>query len=147
MAEITYTLELENLNLKNLSADQTLDALLDVRRAIAKLQALDTALLARLDELAVKGEIDQGGFTHAGWSFSHSDGKTSYEYPEQIKQLEEKLKAAQEAAKANGTAVKTKGEKAFWTVKSPTPPKKPSPPTSTTPLHPRQPWPKLGRLI
>ena len=125
MADITYTLDLENLNLENLSADQTLDALLDVRRAIAKLQASDASLLARLDELAAEGEIDHGGFTHAGWAFSHSDGKTSYEYPEPITQLEEELKAVKEEAKANGTAVKTKGEKAFWTVKPPTPPKQP----------------------
>ena len=125
MADITYTLDLENLNLKNLSADQALDALLDVRRAIAKLQASDASLLARLDELAAEGEIDHGGFQHSGWSFSHSDGKTSYEYPEPITQLEEELKAAKEAAKANGTAIKTKGEKPFWTVKPPTPPKQP----------------------
>ena len=125
MADITYTLDLENLNLKNLSADQTLDALLDVRRAIDWLKTRDASLLTRLDELAAEGEIDQGGFHHAGWSLSHSDGKTSYEYPEPITKLEEELKAAKEAAKANGTAVKTKSDKAFWTVKSPTPPKKP----------------------
>ena len=126
MADQTLLIDItDTLNLENLSADQALDALIEVRRAIDWLKTRDASLLARLDELAAEGEIDQGGFTHAGWSFSHSDGKTSYEYPEQIKQLEEKLKAAQEAAKANGTAVKTKGEKAFWTVKSPTPPKKP----------------------
>ena len=122
MVEITETLDL-SLALKGLGADQTLNALIEVRRAIAWLQARDAALLARLDELAADGEIDHGGFQHAGWSFSHSDGKTSYEYPEPITKLEEELKAAKEAAKANGTAVKTKGDKAFWTVKPPKSPK------------------------
>ena len=122
MVEITETLDL-SLALKGLGADQTLNALIEVRRAIAWLQARDAALLARLDELAADGEIDHGGFQHAGWSFSHSDGKTSYEYPEPITKLEEELKAAKEAAKANGTAVKVKGKKAFWTVKPPQSPK------------------------
>ena len=121
MAEITYTLDLQNLNLKNLSADQTLDALLDVRLALARLKATDEALLARLDELAASGEIDQGGFKHAGWSFSHSDGRTSYDYPERIKKLEEELKAAKKAAQADGTATATLGD-SFWTVKPPNKP-------------------------
>ena len=127
MAEIIDTLRQHPVpdHLENLSADQALDALIEVRRAIDWLKTRDASLLARLDELAADGEIDQGGFTHAGWSFSHSDGKTSYEYPEPITQLEEELKAAKEAAKANGTAIKTKGAKAFWTVKPPTPPKEP----------------------
>ena len=124
MADQTLLIE-DTLDLRNLSADQALDALIQIRLAIDWLKTRDASLLARLDELAAAGEIDQGGFTHAGWSFSHSDGKTSYEYPEPITKLEEELKAAKEAAKANGTAVKTKGDKAFWTVKSPTPPKKP----------------------
>jgi len=112
----------DTLNLENLSADQTLNALIAVRQAINWLKTRDVSLLERLDDLVVVGEIDQGGFKHAGWSFSHSDGKTSYEYPEPITQLEGELKAAKEAAKANGTAVKTNGEKAFWTL---TPPNKP----------------------
>ena len=126
MADQTLLIDItDTLNLENLSADQALDALIAVRRAIDWLKTRDASLLARLDELAADGEIDQGGFTHDGWSFSHSDGKTSYEYPEPITKLEEQLKTAKEAAKANGTAVKTKGEKAFWTVKPPTSPKKP----------------------
>ena len=126
MADQTFLIDItDTLDLRNLSADQTVSALIAVRKGIDWLKTRDASLLARLDELAAEGEIDQGGFMHAGWSLSHSDGKTSYEYPEPITQLEEELKAAKEAAKANGTAVKTKGEKAFWTVKSPTPSKQP----------------------
>jgi hypothetical protein len=116
MVELTQALDLEGLN-----ADQTLDALIEVRRAIDWLKARDASLLDRLDELAAADEIDQGGFTHNDWSFAHSDGKTSYTYTEQITKLEEQLKAAKDAAKANGTAVKVKGEKAFWTITKPKP--------------------------
>jgi hypothetical protein len=118
MAEITYTLDLQNLNLKNLSADQTLDALLDVRLALARLKATDEDLLARLDELAAAGEIDQGGFTHAGWSFSHSAGRRSWDYPAGVKALEAQTKAAKKAAEADGSATASTGA-SFWIITSP----------------------------
>ena len=120
MAEITYTLELENLNLKNLSADQALDALLDVRQAIAKLEACDALLLARLDELAADGQIDQGGFTHAGYSFSWSAGRRSWDYPAAVKALEAQAEAAKKAAESDGSATATIGAP-FWTVRAPKP--------------------------
>ena len=113
MVEPTQTLDLEGLN-----ADQTLDALIEVRRAIDWLKARDASLLDRLDELAAAGEIDQGGFTHNDWSFAHSEGKTVYTYPEQITELEAQLKAAKDAAKAAGTATKTTGNP-FWIIKRP----------------------------
>ena len=103
-----------------LTADETLDRLIELRIAKERLEADDAALLDRLDELAAAGEIDHGGFSHNGWSFSWSAGKTSFSYPEQITELEERLNAAKEAAKAEGTAIKSKG-KAFWNIKSPKP--------------------------
>jgi hypothetical protein len=109
-------------DLRAATADQVLNHLIKLRTMKAALEAADAYALDRLDELAAAGEIDQGGFSHAGWSFGWSDGKTSYDYPEPITQLEEQISAAKEAAKADGTAVKTKGEKAFWTL---TPPKQP----------------------
>jgi hypothetical protein len=121
MAEITYTLDLQNLNLENLSADQTLDALLDVRLALARLKATDEALLDRLDQLAASGEIDQGGFAHNDWAFSWSAGRRSWSYPPGIQALEAQTKAAKKAAQADGTATATLGD-SFWTV---TPPNKP----------------------
>jgi len=102
-------------------ANTVLDCLVDVRRAIAKLKAQDAALLARLDELTAAGEIDQGGFTHAGWSFSHSAGRRSWDYPSAVKALEAQANAAKKAAQADGTATATLSD-SFWTV---TPPNKP----------------------
>jgi hypothetical protein len=120
MAEITYTLDLQNLNLDNLSADQTLDALLDVRLALARLKATDEALLDRLDQLAASGEIDQGGFKHAGWSVSWSAGRKSWAYPAAVQDLEAQTKAAKKAAQADGTATATTGAP-FWTIRAPKP--------------------------
>ena len=116
MAEQNQTLDFENLN-----ADQTLNALIDVRLALARLKATDEALLARLDELAAAGQIDHGGFQHAGWSFSHSAGRRSWAYPESVKALEAQAKAAKKAAESDGSATATVGAP-FWTL---TPPKQP----------------------
>jgi hypothetical protein len=120
MAEITYALDLQNLNLENLSADQTLDALLDVRLALARLKATDEALLDRLDQLAASGEIDQGGFAHNGWAFSRSAGRRSWSYPPAVRKLEAQTKAAKAAAEADGTATATTGAP-FWTIRAPKP--------------------------
>jgi hypothetical protein len=111
----------QTLDLEQLTTDELLDHLIQVRQAIATLKAEDASLLTRLDELAAAGEVDHGGFKHAGWSFGWSAGKCSYAYPEDIEELEADLTAAKEAAKADGSATADIGEP-FWTIK---PPKKP----------------------
>jgi hypothetical protein len=97
-------------------AKTVLDCLIDVRRAIAKLQAQDAALLARLDDLAAAGEIDHGGFQHAGWSVSHSAGRCSWDYPSAVKTLVAQANAAKKAAESNGSATATFGA-SFWILK------------------------------
>ena len=121
MADLTRDWEAYKAWLSILSADEVLTRLTRLRAHKKQVEAQDALLLERLDELAAAGEIDQGGFSHNDWSFAHSDGKTSYSYPEPITQLEAQLKAAKEAAKAAGTAVKVKGEKSFWTITPPQP--------------------------
>ena len=116
MAEQTQTLDLEHLD-----ADQLLDRLIATRVTIAKLQAEDASLLARLDELAAAGDVDHGGFKHQGYSFSWSAGKCSYAYPEDVEELIADANAAKEAAQSDGTATATIGDP-YWTIK---PPKKP----------------------
>ena len=121
MADQTLLIDItDTLDLKNLSADQALDALIEVRKAIDWLKTRDAALLARLDELAADGEIDQGGFTHAGWSFSHSAGRRSWDYPSAVKALEAQAKAAKKAPESDGSATATIGAP-FWTVRAPKP--------------------------
>jgi hypothetical protein len=116
MADLAQTFEAD---LSAMSAEQVLDRLVNLRTIKAALEAADAKALDRLDELADAGEIDHGRFTHNDWRFAHSNGKTSYSYPEPITKLEEQLEAAKDAAKANRTAVKVKGGKAFWTINPP----------------------------
>jgi hypothetical protein len=116
MVELTQTLDLEGLN-----ADQTLDALIEVRRAIDWLKARDASLLDRLDQLAEAGEVDQGGFSHNDYAFSWSPGRKSWTYPAGVQGLEAQAKAAKKASEADGSATATTGSP-FWTIK---PPKKP----------------------
>jgi len=97
-----------------LDADQTLNALIEVRQAIDWLKARDASLLDRLDELVEAGEVDQGGFSHNDWAFSWSAGRRSWTYPATVQ-------AAKKAAEADGSATATTGAP-FWTIK---PPKKP----------------------
>jgi len=115
MVELTQTLDLEQL-----TTDELLDHLIQVRQAIATLQATDASLLDRLDELAAAGEVDQGGFSHQGYSFSWSAGRCSYAYPAEVEELVADAQAAKEAAKADGTATAAIG-KPFWTIRAPKP--------------------------
>jgi hypothetical protein len=110
----------QTLNLEQLTTDELLDHLIEVRQAIAKLQAEDDAMLDRLDELAAAGEVDQGGFTHNDYSFSWSAGRRSWAYPAGVKAMEAQAKAAKKAAEADGSATATTGAP-FWTIRAPKP--------------------------
>lgn len=110
MPELPQTLDLENL-----TADQTLDALIETRQAIEWLKARDASLLDRLDALAEAGEVDRGGFSHNDWPISWSAGKKMYAYPAAVTKLEKQLKEAKAQSQASGTAVESRG-KAYWTI-------------------------------
>ena len=112
---LTQTVEAD---LAAMNADQLLDHLISVRKALAKLKATDEALLDRLDELAQAGEVDQGGFTHQDWQFSWSAGRKSWTYPAGVKAMEAQAKAAKKASEADGSAMATLGE-SFWTINPP----------------------------
>jgi hypothetical protein len=116
MADLTQTLDLDQL-----TTDEVLDQLVQVRQALAKLKASDEALLDRLDQLAEAGEVDQGGFSHQDYAFTWSAGRRSWTYPAGVLGLEAQAKAAKKASEADGSAVATTGSP-FWTIK---PPKKP----------------------
>jgi hypothetical protein len=113
MVELTQTLDLDQL-----TTDEVLDQLVQVRQALAALKASDEALLDRLDQLAEAGEVDQGGFTHNDHSFTWSAGRKSWTYPAGVQALEAQAKAAKKAAEADGSATATTGTP-FWTIKPP----------------------------
>jgi hypothetical protein len=116
MVELTQTLDLDQL-----STDEVLDRLVQVRQAMAALKAQDEALLDRLSELVDAGELDPGGFTHQDHTFTWSAGRKSWAYPAGVQELEAQTKAAKKASEADGTATAKTGAP-FWTIK---PPKQP----------------------
>jgi hypothetical protein len=111
----------QTLDLDQLTTDEVLDQLVQVRQALAELKASDEALLDRLDQLAEAGEVDQGGFSHQDYAFSWSPGRKSWSYPAGVLGLEAQAKAAKKASEADGSATATTGTP-FWTIK---PPKQP----------------------
>jgi hypothetical protein len=115
MVELTQTLDPDQL-----SADEVLDRLVLVRKALAGLKATDDALLDRLDQLAEAGEVDQGGFSHQDYAFTWSAGRKSWTYPAGVMGLEAQVKAAKKASEADGSATAKVGEP-FWTIRAPKP--------------------------
>ena len=115
MTDSTLTL---TLDLQDLSPEDLLTNLIDARKAMALLKAMDAALLDRLDELAEAGQIDHGGFSHNDWTVSWSAGRRSFSYPADIQALEAQLNAAKQTAQANGSATATIGA-SFWTFTPP----------------------------
>ena len=113
MADLTQALDLDQL-----TTDEVLDQLVQVRQALAALKASDEALLDRLDQLAEAGEVDQGGFSHQDYAFTWSAGKRSWSYPAGVQGLEAQAKAAKKASEADGSATATTGSP-FWTIKPP----------------------------
>ena len=110
----------QTLDFEQLSTDELLDHLVNVRQAMAALKAEDEALLDRLSELVEAGELDPGGFTHQDHAFSWSAGRKSWSYPAAVQELEAQTKAAKKASEADGTATAKVGAP-FWTIKPPKP--------------------------
>ncbi len=110
----------DDIDYSTLSVDETLDRITANRLAIANLNAIDDALLDRLDHLLADGQIDPGGFTHHDWSFSYCPGRRSFAYPPEVRALEAQLKAAKIAAEASGSAIESRSA-SFWFIKQPRP--------------------------
>ena len=110
----------QTLDFEQLSTDELLDHLVNVRQAMAALKAEDEALLDRLSELVDAGELDPGGFTHNDHAFSWSAGRKSWSYPAEVQELEAQTKAAKKASEADGTATAKVGAP-FWSIKPPKP--------------------------
>jgi hypothetical protein len=100
-----------------LSEDELCEQITTIKTQIKPLEQNLSILLSELTQRFDTGLIDSN-FSHNDFLFSHSLGKVSYDYPENVDALQQTLKQAQEAAKANGTAMKKLG-KPFWTVKFP----------------------------
>jgi hypothetical protein len=104
-----------------LDAELTLEQLLDfvtVRKAQAtRIQDELTAALEQLNGLVESGELDPQ-FAFNDWSFNWSAGRTTWDYPGEVKEIEAILKTSKKAAEADGTATAKTGAP-FWTIRAP----------------------------
>ena len=108
MAEATQTQNLEQL----------LERTTELKTQAAQIQEELTENLDRLTSLVDEAELDQS-FRFNDWSFSCTS-RTSYDYPQEIREIEGILKTAKRNSEADGSATPKVGAP-FWTIKSPKP--------------------------
>jgi hypothetical protein len=97
--------------------DGLLDRITEIKAAQKVLEAELRLLLDQLDAALDAGLLDPT-FSHNDVSFCWSAGRTTYVYPEVVKQREQALKAAQKDAIASGAAT-AKAGRPFWTIRPP----------------------------
>ena len=97
--------------------DALLDAITALKAQQKQLEQQLEPLLEALSNAMVTGQLDPS-FSHNEWSFCHSTGRLSYEFPPAVQQIEQQLKAAKEAAIQQGDAMEKRG-KPFWTIRPP----------------------------
>jgi hypothetical protein len=97
--------------------DQLLDRISELKATQKLLEAQLEPLLDQLDAAFEEGLLDPS-FSHNDVSFCWSAGRTTYVYPEALKQREQALKAAQKDSIASGAATAKSG-KPFWTIRLP----------------------------
>ena len=108
MADLTQTLEPEQL----------LESIVALKAQAKAIDEQLTAALAQLTHLVDECEIDQA-FKFNDWAFSCTS-RTSYEYPQAVREIEGILKTARKASEADGSATAKVGTP-FWTIRSPKP--------------------------
>lgn len=97
--------------------DELLDRITELKATQKLLEIQFEPLLDQLDAAFEEGLLDPS-FSHNDVSFCWSAGRTTYVYPEALKQREQALKAAQKDAIASGAATAKSG-KPFWTIRLP----------------------------
>jgi hypothetical protein len=104
-------------------SEATLEQLLDfvtVRKAQAiQIQGELTAALDRLNGLVESGDLDPQ-FSFNDWNFNWSPGRTTWDYPGEVKEIEAILKTSKKAAEADGSATAKTGAP-VWTIRAPKP--------------------------
>jgi hypothetical protein len=86
--------------------------------AVDLAEAHKRGLLDQLSVLHDLGRVDDKLATHSGWALQWSAGRQTYDYPDDVIELEAQLQAAREAAVAARRAT-PKPAKPFWIVRKP----------------------------
>lgn len=103
---------------QTLDSEQLLEWIVALKAQAKAIDEQLTAALAQLTHLVDECEIDQA-FKFNDWAFSCTS-RTSYEYPQAVKEIEGILKTARKASEADGSATAKVGTP-FWTIRSPKP--------------------------
>ena len=103
---------------QTLDPEQLLGSIVALKAQAKQIDEQLTAALDRLTHLVDECEIDQS-FRYDDWAFS-CQSRTSYEYPQEVREIEGILKTARKAAEADGSATAKVGTP-FWTIRSPKP--------------------------
>jgi hypothetical protein len=93
------------------------ERLIAVVAAMKELDGQRQELLDELETLREVGLVDEK-FSWFDFAFSWSAGRASYDYPDEVTQLEAQLKALKETAVETGKAT-AKPSKPFWTIRPP----------------------------
>jgi len=112
MAETVQTLDPEQLG-----TDQLLDQIQQAKAAAAQLEGSLAVLLDELSRRYEVGDIDPS-FSHNDWSFAWSAGRTRWEYPQEVAEIDALLKATKKRSEADGSAIRSTGA-SFWTIRPP----------------------------
>ena len=103
---------------QTLDSEQLLEWIVGLKAEAKAIDELLTAALAQLTHLVDECEIDQC-FRYDNWAFSCTS-RTSYEYPQAVREIEGILKTARKASEADGSATPKVGTP-FWTIRGPRP--------------------------
>jgi hypothetical protein len=96
------------------TTDQLLDQITATKAQLSVLEGRLAGLLDQLSAALEDGEIDPK-FSHDDWTFTHSEGRKTWTYPETVKKH---IKALQELAQSDGTATMKQGG-SYWIIKAP----------------------------
>ena len=103
--------------------DALLDAVTTIKARQKQLEQQLEPLLEALNTAMTTGQLDPA-FSHNDWTFAHSPGRLSYDFPPAVQQIEQQLKAAKDNAIQQGSATEKRG-KPFWTIRAPKTPAQP----------------------
>jgi hypothetical protein len=97
--------------------DDLLDAVTAIKAQQKELEQQLEPLLEALNTAMATCQLDPS-FSHNDWSFCHSPGRLTYDFPAAVQQIEQQLKAAKEVAIQQGSATEKRGNP-FWTIRPP----------------------------
>lgn len=99
---------------EGLALEQVLDQITATKAQLAIFEDRLAGLLDQLSTALDDGEIDPK-FSHEDWTFTHSEGRKTWTYPETVKKH---IKTLQELSQTDGTATVKNGAP-YWIVKAP----------------------------